>query len=184
MAYQVMWYKTSIPQKMIDIFLEEVKELENNLSESLVNNSSSPLKNIRNSKTSWISSNHWISGLCYSYILKANEENFNYNINSFGERELQYTSYSKGEFYNWHVDASHSSKNLLRKLSFSLQLSDPTDYSGGELQFISDDDTLFFAPKEKGSIIIFDSRVKHRVRKIKEGNRKSLVGWVEGPSWK
>ena len=38
--------------------------------------------------------------------------------------------------------------------------------------------------KEKGTIIIFDSRMRHRVRKVKSGTRKSIVGWVEGPRWK
>jgi len=65
-----------------------------------------------------------------------------------------------------------------------LQLSDEDDYEGGELQFMDDDDQLYTAPKKKGTIIIFDSRVKHRVRKIKNGTRKSLVGWVVGPRWK
>lgn len=149
MSYQVMWYKTSIPKNIVDIFLEESKLLDNNLEESLVDHNDFPIKKIRNSKCSWIENTHWICGLCYHYILRANEENFNYNINSFGNRPVQYTSYSEGEYYNWHVDSPIVSKNLLRKLSFSLQLSDPEDYSGGELQFLSDDNKLFFAPKEK-----------------------------------
>jgi PKHD-type hydroxylase len=40
---------------------------------------------------------------------------------------------------------------------------------------------LYFAPKQRGAIIFFDSRTPHRVRKIKSGMRKSLVGWVVGP---
>ena len=72
----------------------------------------------------------------------------------------------------------------VRKLSFSLQLSDPEDYTGGEVQFIDNSRKSFFAPKQKGTIILFDSRTPHRVRKIKSGLRKSLVGWVVGPRWK
>ena len=40
------------------------------------------------------------------------------------------------------------------------------------------------APKQRGTMIVFDSRVRHRVRKIKSGTRKSIVGWVVGPRWK
>ena len=42
----------------------------------------------------------------------------------------------------------------------------------------------YFAPKQKGTLIVFDSRTKHRVRTVKSGLRKSLVGWVVGPRWK
>ena len=42
----------------------------------------------------------------------------------------------------------------------------------------------FYNPKQKGIIAFFDSRTPHRVRKVKSGMRKSLVGWVVGPRWK
>ena len=42
----------------------------------------------------------------------------------------------------------------------------------------------YFAPKQKGTLIVFDSRTKHRVRTVKTGLRKSIVGWVVGPRWK
>jgi PKHD-type hydroxylase len=71
------------------------------------------------------------------------------------------------------------------KLSVSLQLSDESEYEGGELQFLNTgQNSMYTAPKERGTIIIFDSRVKHRVRPIKKGARKSLVAWMVGPRWK
>ena len=73
---------------------------------------------------------------------------------------------------------------MVRKLSFSLQLSDPEDYRGGELEFIDNSNKPFLAPKQRGTMVVFDSRVKHRVRKVKSGLRKSIVGWVIGPRWK
>ena len=42
----------------------------------------------------------------------------------------------------------------------------------------------FFAPKQRGTVIMFDSRTPHRVRKVKSGLRKSLVGWVCGPRFR
>tara|TARA_R100000005_G_C5003371_1_gene211589 strand:+ start:7066 stop:7632 length:567 start_codon:yes stop_codon:yes gene_type:complete len=188
MAYQVMWYKTSLPKDVVDIFLKEEKEFKRNLEKGLVSGDDNPNISIRNSDCSWISSKHWMAGLCYHYILKANEENFRYDIGSFGNREIQYTSYTEGQYYKWHVDTSlaiqEEDTDRVRKLSFSLQLSDPEEYSGGELQLLSDDNFSYFAPKTKGSIIIFDSRMRHRVRKVNSGCRKSLVGWVEGPVWR
>ena len=72
----------------------------------------------------------------------------------------------------------------VRKLSFSLQLSDPEDYTGGEVQFMDNGRKTYFAPKQRGTLIMFDSRTPHRVRKVKSGMRKSLVGWVVGPRWR
>ena len=71
-----------------------------------------------------------------------------------------------------------------RKLSFTLQLTDPKDYTGGELEFIDNSNQRFMAPKTRGTLVVFDSRVRHRVRKVKTGLRKSIVGWVVGPRWK
>jgi len=185
MAYQLLWYKTQLPLDVVDCFLKEKETFEKKLEQSLVSSDDDPNESIRRSMCSWITNEHWISGFCYHYILKANEQNFNYDICSFRDKEIQYTSYSSGEYYNWHVDTSLAVKSdYMRKLSFSLQLSSPDEYSGGELQFLSDDNISYFAPKSRGSLIVFDSRLRHRVRKVKSGCRKSLVGWVEGPAWR
>jgi|TARA_B100000035_G_scaffold227080_1_gene195436 PKHD-type hydroxylase len=179
MTFDAIWFKTTLPKVVIDSFLKE-SELFDNQTASLKEDVD---LEVRDSKIAWVSSNHWIAGFCYHYVLQANESNFGYDIKPFGDRYLQYTSYSEGEHYNWHVDTIKK-EDSIRKLSFSLQLSDPEDYSGGELQFIDEGDKLFFAPKDRGTIIIFDSRIKHRVMKVRSGCRKSLVGWVEGPKWK
>lgn len=182
MAYEAIWYKTTLPLDVVNSFIEDSSIFENELEESSLDGNLKKDSTIRDSKSSWISSSHWIAGFCYHYILKANEENFHYNINSFGERFIQYTSYEKGHHYRWHTDSKYGDSTP-RKLSFSLQLSDPEDYTGGQLEFLTDTNSRFLAPKLKGTIVIFDSRVKHRVRKITSGCRKSLVGWVEGPPW-
>ena len=106
----------------------------------------------------------------------------------YKRQDIQYTKYDKDDFYTWHTDQDlrtiHQSDEKVRKLSFSLQLSDENEYSGGELEFKDVMGNTFFAPKNRGCLIIFDSRTEHRVCKITSGVRKSLVGWVEGPRWK
>ena len=70
----------------------------------------------------------------------------------------------------------------------SLQLSDPTEYEGG--QFCIDKhavgpdlmDPNIFAPK--GSIVVFPSYIQHCVTPVKSGVRKSLVCWWNGPSYR
>ena len=73
---------------------------------------------------------------------------------------------------------------LVRKLSFSIQLSDPDDYEGGNLQLLDEGGSNYLAPRQRGCICLFDSRTQHRVLKVTKGTRKSIVGWVVGPRWK
>jgi PKHD-type hydroxylase len=183
MTQEAVWYKTQLPLDVINSFLEETS-LEEELEESTLNGKVLVDSAVRNSRTAWVPNTNWIAGFCYHFILKANEENFKFNIKSFGDRFIQYTSYEEGHYYNWHTDSEYGESDSVRKLSFSLQLSEPTDYTGGQLEFLTDNDHRFMAPRNKGAIVIFDSRVRHRVRKITSGHRKSLVGWIEGPQWK
>ena len=73
---------------------------------------------------------------------------------------------------------------LVRKLSFVVQLSDPDDYEGGNLQLLDENGKSYIAPRKRGTVVVFDSRTQHRVLKVKRGIRKSLVGWVVGPRWR
>ena len=82
------------------------------------------------------------------------------------------------------TDLWEESRELIRKLSFSMQLSGPDDYEGGNLQFQLDNGECIFAPRQKGAVILFDSRLRHRVLPITKGIRKSLVGWCNGPRWR
>lgn len=72
----------------------------------------------------------------------------------------------------------------VRKLSFSLQLSDPDDYEGGNVVLLDEAGRRYVAPRQRGTIVLFDSRTQHRVCKVRKGVRKSIVGWVVGPRWK
>ena len=119
---------------------------------------------------------------------QANAENFGVNIDYLPP--LQFTTYSHTPeadgHYDWHVDIFWEAGNLSdRKLSMVIQLSDPKDYDGGELQF--EGVTVHPDPKEfkqRGSVIIFPSFVKHRVTPVTRGTRHSLVGWIQGPTWR
>ena len=182
MNFQSLWYKTKLPDYVVDGFIEESKTY--GVETATIKDNVLNLET-RNSKTCWISQSHWIAGFCHHYVQLANQYNYGYELVKTPDRPLQYTVYDEGEHYNGHVDTiDEVQSGLIRKLSFTIQLSSPEEYSGGELQFLDDGNHTFFAPKEKGTIIIFDSRMRHRVRKVKSGTRKSIVGWVEGPRWK
>ena len=165
-------------------------------------------KEKRNAKNAWVPTTHWIAGFVWHYVQRANRENFLYNLTNIDGESLQYTTYEEGEYYGWHNDQGVSSYykpissgnrgnggeiaqdflnvncELVRKLSFSLLLSDPDTYEGGNLQLLDESGKSYYAPRQRGTIILFDSRTQHRVQKVKSGVRKSLVGWVCGNRWK
>ena len=87
--------------------------------------------------------------------------------------------------YRWLSDYGTSqNSDYTRKLSASLLVTDPSEYEGGDLEFIDYHGNSVFAPKTKGSIIVFDSRVPHRVTPVTKGLRYSLVTWIYGPKLK
>ncbi len=101
---------------------------------------------------------------------------------------LQFTTYheAKNGHYDWHVDVFWESNNLYdRKLSMVIQLTDPNEYEGGNLEF-SD---IYFYPdaeqlRKRGTVIVFPSFVKHRVTPVTKGVRHSMVAWMQGPPWR
>jgi predicted 2-oxoglutarate/Fe(II)-dependent dioxygenase YbiX len=173
------WINTELPSGMIDFVVDNLMATESRLKQSVTVSAESDK---RSSKQVWITENHWISGFIMHYANLANRH-FRYDIDGIHQNALQYTVYHPGDHYTWHVDDMIQQLPSVRKLSFSLQLSDPTEYEGGDLQFYHANGT-HFATKAKGSITFFDSRVMHRVRKVKSGCRRALVGWIGGPPWK
>lgn len=205
MANSVCWEFTELPVEVIDILENDIKKFDTSIQTSLLKGDYSN-NFIRNSENTWIDTSHWIGGWLWYYVSKINRANFLYDITDIDNGTLQYTHYKEGQFYSWHSDTvldtyhkpqvkfastvSRGQEDIIqtgeyvRKLSFTLQLSDPTDYRGGEVEFLDSEGQRFLAPKQRGTMIVFDSRTRHRVRKVKEGLRKSIVGWVVGPRWK
>ena len=187
MAFQSVWYLTDLPKKVVDIIVEDLSE---NFDKSMVDSQVSVgdiNKEKRNSKSCFIPSSYWISGFCHHYANLANVDNFLYDLTDIDGGAIQYTQYTEGQFYTWHNDAGISTLNgndMIRKLSVVLQLSDPDDYEGGNLQLLDEGGKSYIAPRQRGAMILFDSRTQHRVLKVTKGCRKSLVGWVIGPRWK
>ena len=214
MASTSLVYSTKLPENIVKIIEEDVKNNyapSTTFQDSAVGHySDDPVrdKKIRSSSNIWITDQHWMVGFIMHYVTMANRSNFLYDIDHIDNGFIQYTSYKEGDHYTWHKDsssptyykpvASRSSHNVealtsdyinqnvekVRKLSFSLQLSSHDEYEGGNLQLVNDLNENFIAPRERGSLIIFDSRVNHRVTKVRSGERKSIVGWVMGPRWR
>ena len=192
MANTCCWYETHIPESLMKSLLVDLDKVDENIFiKSKVNPQDSKIKySIRKSQHCWIPSTHWIGGFLWYYIRMANKDNFLYDISDIENDLIQYTQYNKGDYYNWHTDMDIGDINepdqLVRKLSFTLQLTNEDEYTGGNLEFADFDDSTyrFSVPKSRGTVIVFDSRVPHRVTPVESGIRKSLVGWVVGKRWR
>ena len=142
---------------------------------------------VRNCMISWIELNEQSRDIFIKLsdiVNTLNDKFYKYDLTEM--ESLQFTTYNSDtrDFYTSHSDDGYKF-NLFRKLSVSVQLSDPSEYQGGELVFYRNALTEpSFAPKDKGTVIVFPSFVIHEVQKITVGTRKSLVTWINGPRFK
>ena len=145
-----------------------------------------PNASIRRTKLNWFPINHLYNKILCDYVLKANEIQYHYNITKF--TPCQFARYNVGDFYNYHQDSGHSEidyEKETRKISMTVQLSDPDSYEGGEFYFYNGNkEEEEPSIQKQGSIICFDSRMWHRVAPVTKGVRYSLVSWILGPSFK
>lgn len=112
------------------------------------------------------------------YLLSmVNQRKYQFKLTGFLE-PLQFTCYTEGaDHYDWHKDLGPG-KHSIRKLSFSIQLSDPNNYTGCDLEFMFHKGMFY---RNQGNMVIFPSYEVHRVTPLISGERYSLVGWASGP---
>lgn len=143
------------------------------------------ISRIRKSEVSWIDLNNettWLYDQLAYVTRQLNGQFFDFDLYGFVEH-MQYTVYRPdGDHYTWHIDKG-TLKGAPRKLSIVLQLSDPSEYDGGDLEFFVSPEPIK-ARKEKGIIYAFPSWVLHRVTPVTRGTRRTLVVWVAGPKFR
>jgi len=89
---------------------------------------------------------------------------------------LLFSRYEKGMHYGSHVDDALMG-GMRTDVSFTLFLSDPKDYEGGELVIESASGEEPFKPPA-GSLVIYPSTTLHRVSDVMRGARLAAVGWA------
>ena len=164
---------------------EKIIEIGNNLKgEQALLEDGVIAKNYRDSEISWIinsNENVWIFEKLRQIIIDINEKYFGFELYGFYE-PIQFTKYqAPSGKYDKHVDILH--QDFVRKLSITVQLSDPNDYEGGDL-LIHNSSRPIFTNKIRGTITAFPSFVLHEVTPVTKGTRYSLVAWVAGPAFR
>lgn len=139
---------------------------------------------IRNSNVSWLypsQENSWVFQKISDSIEYLNVNFFKFELTGMLEG-IQFTRYdSPSGHYDSHIDRVFG--GIVRKLSLTIQLSDPADYDGGELHLIRETKPDI-AEKTQGRLTIFPSYMLHKVMPVTRGTRYSLVCWVSGPPFK
>ena len=127
--------------------------------------------------------NQWIFQRLTSIIIKMNEQFFNFDIDRI--ESVQFSEYdaSYNGFYKSHIDMVYGQSSTFRKLSFSVQLTESDDYSGGDLKLHTSHNPGT-AERTKGTLSIFPSYLLHEVTPVMDGTRYALVGWVLGNRFK
>tara|TARA_R110000751_G_scaffold10350_1_gene37979 strand:- start:1383 stop:2012 length:630 start_codon:yes stop_codon:yes gene_type:complete len=163
--------------------------------ETLIGADLKDLKKKRDSNIAWLK-DEWVYKEIIPYVKLANE-NAGWNFQFDVTESFQFTKYRLNQYYGWHCDSwdipydtpeDKQIHNKIRKLSVICSLSDPKDYVGGELEFAKNNNepgkTVETGQcKEiipRGSIIVFPSFMWHRVKKVTQGVRYSLVAWTCG----
>lgn len=142
-------------------------------------------QNIRRSELNWLAKSeetNWVFARLSHIVSSLNADYFGFDLTGFGEA-LQLTNYheAKQGMYTWHQD--FGSSGVSRKLSLVLQLSDPNDYEGGELQLLTKGQPTSMQ-KKRGLITVFPAWTLHQVTPVVKGTRQTLVTWISGPAFK
>lgn len=99
--------------------------------------------------------------------------------------DIQYLRYDEAKedippgHYNWHIDTGGGYASR-RKLTTIIQLTDPTEYEGADLEIFREGSMNLRYLQKKGTMITFPSFTPHRVSGIITGTRRCLVLWVGG----
>jgi PKHD-type hydroxylase len=140
---------------------------------------------VRRSELNWLRNTPetaWVFERLSNVVNSLNTQYFGFDLTGFGEA-IQLTNYheSKQGNYTWHQD--FGSTGISRKLSLVMQLSEPTDYEGGELQLLTKREPTV-VKKQRGLIVAFPSWTLHQVTPVVKGTRQSLVTWISGPAFR
>lgn len=140
----------------------------------------------RKSFISWIpmnDANKWIYSDLSMAINEINSKFFKFDLVKI--EKLQFTRYESSEqgFYDKHVDPLLWNVPHNRKLSVVIQLSDPSEYEGGDLVLYNSRNGCVIE-KQRGRAVFFPSYTLHECTPVTKGTRYALVAWVHGPPFK
>lgn len=94
---------------------------------------------------------------------------------------LMFSRYGPGDAYGLHVDdpvMGAGEEELRTDLSFTLFLSEPEGFEGGELVLDTPAGEQVLKPPA-GAVAVYATGVLHRVEPVTSGERLAAVGWIQ-----
>ena len=197
------WFKSAIPPKICDDIVKYALQKKETIAltgdfdsnKKLTKKDVKNLQKKRKSDLVWLDEK-WIYKEVQPYVHAANRM-AGWNFEWDRSESCQFTKYKHNQYYDWHCDSWDKPYNKpntpehgkIRKLSMTCQLTDGSEYEGGELEFDfrNKEKTQIIQAEQilsKGSIIVFPSFVWHRVKPVTKGIRYSLVMWNLGYPFK
>jgi PKHD-type hydroxylase len=179
------WWEGAFSEQELNWLQEQASKAERRAQVGYSENEEA-LNKIRRSYVSWINCNQdteWVFRKLAHVVSSLNSQFYRFDLTGFGE-PLQLTNYDQSEngMYGWHQDYG-GSRNVSRKLSAVLQLTDPAQYEGGNLQIMISGNPMNVR-KQRGLIAVFPSYQLHQVTPVTQGSRQSLVAWLSGPAFR
>ena len=178
------WWEGAFTDQELDWLQKKAKEA---TQEAQVGNGENGVvaEEIRRSELNWLDKTEetaWVFEKLSHVVSSLNADYFGFDLTGFGEA-LQLTNYHEARqgTYKWHQD--FGSSGVSRKLSLVLQLSNPTEYEGGELQLLTSGQPTTIN-KRRGLITVFPAWTLHQVTPVIKGTRQTLVAWVSGEPFK
>ena len=177
------WWEGAFSEQELNWLQDQAKRAESNAQVG-GGNGGVVNPNVRRSQVSWLNNTtdtKWVFEKLADVASQMNAQHFRFDLTGFGE-PLQLTNYNQSEngMYGWHQDYGGG---ISRKLSMVVQLTDPAQYEGGNLQVMTSGEPQNVR-KQRGLVAIFPSYVLHQVTPVTQGSRQSLVTWVSGPAFK
>ena len=131
----------------------------------------------RNCTVAWLDPEGWLAEKLEEVAAHINGEFFGFDLAGFAD-PFQYTVYREGGYYGWHMDMGDTRREP-RKLSFTIQLSEPDEYEGGDFLLHTGPEMVSMG-REWGRVIAFPAWALHSVTPVSKGIRRSLVVWASG----
>jgi len=182
--FNYYFFENGFTPEECDKIIEVAKSFPKQAATTVGDDLGNKVSEYRKSEIAWLNQDPktmWIYDKITEMAQVANSQMWNYDIWGYDD-ELQYTTYyDDGGHYDWHADLGPGISN--RKLSCVVQLSEPTDYEGGDLQ-LNPGGGITTIPRKRGQVTFFSSFVLHRVTPVISGTRISLVSWLSGANYR
>lgn len=123
----------------------------------------------------------------WKMAIKANDEWFGIHISRLNFIQLAEYDSSYGGEYKVHHDVFWTNEDPYyhRKLTAVIQLTNPREYEGGDLEIIdAAEKPNPMDLRNQGTATFFPSCLYHKANPVTRGTRYSIACWFEGPKWR